>query len=58
MTLVRALVLLLLLAAIVLFGLHALTGRPHFKRWGLAIMRWTIGALLVFFAVMFADRLR
>jgi len=58
MAIVRVLVLLLLLAAIVLFGLYAITGKPHFKRWGMAIVRWTIGALLVFFAVMFADRLR
>ena len=58
MTLVRVLVLLLLLAAIVLFVLYAATGRPHFKRWGLAIVRWTVGALLVFFAVLILDRLR
>ena len=58
MAVVRVLVLLLLVAAIGLFGLYAVTGRPHFKRWGVAIVRWTIGGLLVFFAVMLADRLR
>ena len=57
MVLVRTLVLLLLLAAAVLFALYAFTGNPGYKRLGLVIFKWTLLAALGFFAVLFVQRL-
>jgi hypothetical protein len=57
MAIVRAAVLLLLLAAAACFGLYALTGQARYKRWGLATLKWTIVAALGFFAVLIVDRL-
>ena len=57
MPLVRTLVLLLLLAAAVLFGLYAFTGNPRYKRLGLVILKWTLLAALGFFAILFVQRL-
>jgi uncharacterized membrane protein YccC len=57
MVVVRAAVLLLLLAAAVLFGMYAYTGQPRYKRMGMATLKWTIVAALGFFAVLIADRL-
>jgi hypothetical protein len=57
MAVVRAAVLLLLLAAAVLFAMFAFTGQAQYKRWGLATLKWTIVAALGFFAVLIADRL-
>jgi hypothetical protein len=57
MVLVRTLVLLLLLAAAVLFALYAFTGNPRHKRLGLLILKWTLLAALGFFAILFVQRL-
>lgn len=57
MAIVRAAVLLLLLAAAVCFALFAFTGQARYKRWGLATLKWTIVAALGFFAVLIVDRL-
>jgi hypothetical protein len=48
---------LLLLAAIVCFGLFALHGDPRWRRWGLVTLKWTVLAGLAFFAVIFLERL-
>jgi hypothetical protein len=57
MAVVRLLVLLLLLGAIACFGLYIFTGHKGWLRWGVAIVKWTIIAALVFFAILFFDRL-
>jgi hypothetical protein len=57
MVLVRTLVLLLLLAAGVLFALYAFTANPRYKRLGLVILKWTLLAALGFFAILFVERL-
>jgi hypothetical protein len=53
----RWLVLLLLLAAAVCFALYAGTGQPRFKRFGAVILKWTLIAAFVFFAVLILERL-
>jgi hypothetical protein len=42
--------------AAVLFLMYVTTGEPRYKRWGLAILKWTVIAALGFFAVLFVDR--
>ena len=56
MLLVRWIILLLLLAAIVLFMFYAGTGQARFKRVGLAILKWTLIAAFGFFAVLILER--
>jgi hypothetical protein len=56
MVVFRAAMLLLLLAAGVCFAFFAATGQPRFKRWGLAILKWTLFAALGFFAVLILER--
>lgn len=56
MAVVRILVLVLLLAAAVCFALFAFTGQPKYKRFGIAIFKWTLVATLVFFLVLAFDR--
>lgn len=53
----RWLLLLLLLGAAVCFAFYAGTGQPHFKRWGLVILKWTLIAAFGFFAVLALERL-
>jgi len=57
MLLFRWLVLLLLLAAAVSFAFFAATGQARYKRFGLVIVKWTVIAGLVFFAVLVLERL-
>ena len=57
MPVVRALVLLLLAAALVLFALFALTGQARYKTWGLVVLKWTLFAGFGFFAVLIFQRL-
>lgn len=57
MAVVRGLVFLLLLVAAVCFALFAATGKPRYKRLGLAILKWTVAAALVFFGVLIVQRL-
>jgi len=47
---------LLLLAAGACFAFYAGTGRPHYKRWGLVILKWTLLAAFGFFAVLILER--
>jgi hypothetical protein len=56
MLLVRTLILLLLIAAGVSFALFAFTGQARHKQRGLAILKWTLAAAFVFFAVLIWDR--
>lgn len=56
MLLFRWAIFFLLLAAGVSFGFYAATGRPHYKRWGLVILKWTLIAAFGFFAVLILER--
>ena len=53
----RALVLLLGLAAILAFGAYIVTGNERFRHWGLNILKWTVGAAVVFFATLIISRI-
>ena len=53
----RWLVLLLLVSAGVLFALFAITGQQRFKHYGLRILKWTLLAAFIFFAVLIAERI-
>jgi hypothetical protein len=57
MALVRAVVLLLLVASAISFALFAATGQPKYKRFGLVVLKWTLAATLVFFVALTLDRL-
>ena len=56
MLIFRWLAMLLLLAAAVSFALYAGTGQARYKRFGLVILKWTVLAAVVFFAVVFMER--
>lgn len=47
--------LLLLLASAVCFAFYAGTGEQRFKRFGLTLLKWTLAAGFVFFAVLMLD---
>jgi len=57
MLVVRWAVLFLLIAAAVCFGAYAITSDPKFRRYGLVILKWTLAAGFVFFAVLIAERI-
>ena len=56
MPVVRALVLLLLLAALGCFVAYMLTGAVRWRRLGVRLVRWTVLAALAFFGVLIAER--
>jgi hypothetical protein len=53
----RAAIFLLLLGAGVCFAVYAGTGDARYKRYGLAVLKWTIIAAFAFFAILIVDRL-
>ncbi|CAN7285502.1 hypothetical protein LJR118_004947 [Acidovorax sp. LjRoot118] len=57
MVLFRWAVMALLLAAAVSFAFYAGTGQPHYKRWGLVVLKWTVIAAVFFFAVAIIGRI-
>ncbi|MDD5030492.1 MAG: hypothetical protein PHH58_13500 [Rhodoferax sp.] len=57
MLLFRWVILLLLLGAMVCFVFFVGTGQPHYKRWGLTVLKWTLLAAFGFFAVLILERL-
>ncbi len=57
MLLFRWLVLLLLLVAAVCFAFYAGTGQPRWRRLGWVILKWTLIAAGLFFAVLILERL-
>ena len=57
MLIFRWAVMLLLLAAAVSFAFFAATGQQRYKRFGLVILKWTLIAAAVFFAVLILERL-
>lgn len=56
MVIARLLFGVLLVVAILCFGLSVLTGDLRWRRRGLAIVRWTVIVLLGFFAVLIVER--
>jgi hypothetical protein len=57
MLLFRWAILMLLLAAAVLFAFYAGTGQAKFKRLGLITLKWTLIAAFCFFAVLILERI-
>ena len=57
MPLVRLLVMLLAVAAVLCFALYGLTRQPRWRRRGVLILKCTVGAAVLFFALMIMDRL-
>lgn len=57
MVLARFAVLLLLVAAAVCFAFYAGTGQARYRRYGLVILKWTLIAGFLFFAVLILERL-
>ena len=56
MLIFRALVMVLVVAAAVCFGFYAATGQAQYKRYAFIIIKWTLIAALMFFAVLFLER--
>lgn len=57
MALFRVLMLLMLVASGVSFVLYAATGQMRYRRFGLNLLIWTLGAAFVFFAVLIVENL-
>lgn len=57
MLIFRWLATLLLLSSALSFIFYLGTGRPHYKKLGLLILKWTVVAALAFFAVLFVGRI-
>jgi hypothetical protein len=57
MLLFRFAIFFLLLAAGVCFALYIATSKPHYKRWGIMVLKWTLIAALGFFGVLILERL-
>jgi uncharacterized protein HemY len=53
----RALLLLMLLAGAGCFAAYALSGQTRYRHYGIRLVQWTVGAGLVFFAVLIVLRL-
>jgi hypothetical protein len=53
----RALLLLLLVASVGCFVAYAITAQARYRHYGIRLVQWTVGAGLVFFAVLIALRL-
>jgi hypothetical protein len=56
MLIFRWLAMLCALGIIASFALYAGTGQPHFKRFGLLMLKWSVLAGLGFFAVLILER--
>lgn len=57
MNLFRLVAVLMLVAAVVCFGLYVFTGEQRYRRWGLRIVKWTVLVVLGLFAVLVVERL-
>ena len=57
MLVLRALVLLLLLASALLFLMYAVTGQSRYNNLGFIVLKWTLLAGFGFFAVLIFQRL-
>jgi hypothetical protein len=57
MLVARWVVLLLLVACAVCFAFYAGTGQVRFRDYGLRLLKWTLAAGFLFFAVLILERL-
>jgi hypothetical protein len=57
MLLFRWLLLLMLLGAVVSFGLYVGTGQPRFRAYGLLALKWALIAGFGFFSVLILERI-
>ncbi|MEO8278063.1 MAG: hypothetical protein ABI564_00150 [Ideonella sp.] len=57
MVIFRALIFLGLLAGLFCFARYIWSGEVRWRRLGLQIISWTVGSALLFFAVLFVQRL-
>ena len=57
MLIFRFLLFALLGSSVLCFAFYIGTGQPHFRRWGLVILKWTVVAALVFFGVLILSRI-
>ena len=57
MILLRAVVLLMLGLGVACFAVYAVTGSLQYRRVGVRLVKWTVVAGLLFFAVLIAERL-
>jgi hypothetical protein len=57
MLLLRALVLLMLGLGVACFAVYAVTGSQQYRRVGVRLVKWTIVAGFLFFAVLIVERL-
>ncbi|TSE35723.1 hypothetical protein [Tepidimonas charontis] len=53
----RFLMFALLGASALCFAFYLGTGRKHYLRWGLVVLKWTVMAALGFFAVLVLSRI-
>jgi len=56
MLLFRWTIFLLLLVAVACFVFYIGTGQPRYRLWGLKVLKWTMLAAFVFFAVLILER--
>lgn len=56
MVVFRALILLALLASALSFVLYAVTSQIKYRRYGIRVLLWTLGAAFFFFAVLIVQR--
>ncbi len=52
----RALILIGLLASLICFAAYVWTGETRWRRRGVLVVSWTVGSALIFFAVLFVQR--
>lgn len=57
MFLLRTVMFALLGASALCFAFYLGTGRRHYLRWGIVILKWTVIAALGFFAVLILGRI-
>ena len=57
MLLLRAVVLLMLGLGVACFAIYAVTGSLQYRRVGVRLVKWTVVAGLLFFAVLIVERL-
>ena len=57
MLFLRTVVLLMLGIGVACFAVYAVTGSEQYKRVGIRVVKWTIIAALLFFAVLIAERI-
>ena len=56
MMVVRILIFMLLGASALSFVLFLITGQIKYRRWGFALFKWTMLAIVVFFGVLFVSQ--